>query len=240
MVAVAAAGALVLSACGNSGSGTPTAASTPAATGASSAAQSSPDGGGTSAASEPAETSEEPTSAEPTESDEPSTSDDGPTTTLGGVADEATVTWFSTLCSGVGQTMDTSMTELGTAMSDSDPKAGQAKIVEILNKVGDEYSTTSSDLSALPPPSIDQGSEIAGKFVAALGKGGAAFKAAAAKIEAETITTAEELNTVVTSAMDEVSTAMDSMGDMDNLDITPELESQLKAIPACQTMFGGS
>ena len=115
---------------------------------------------------------------------------------------------------------------------------GQAVIAGVFNQIGDKFAKTAADLSALPPPSIDNGAELSAKLIGALAKAAPAFKAAGAKISAAKVTTKEELATVVTSASEEMTKAMEGFDAGGNFDLSPELKTQLSSIPACKGMLG--
>lgn len=119
-----------------------------------------------------------------------------------------------------------------------DPVKGQETIAGIFNQIGDNFAKTAADLSALPPPSIDNGAEVSTKLIDALTKAGPAFKEAGAKIAAAKVTTKEELAAAVTSASDAMTKAVAGLDAGANFDLSPDLKTQLKSIPACTDLLG--
>jgi hypothetical protein len=241
LIGVAVAAAVALAACGSNSAGTPTAASTAATTAATSSAAA---GGATSSeattsseamTSESTESSAEGTATESSsESADTGTESAATTTTLHGSLDGATTDWFTSFCTNLGPAM-TSMTGMGTAMT-GDPKEGQKTIADAFDKVGDAFSKTAADLSALPPPTIEHGDEIATKIIAAMGKAGPAYKAAAEKVRAATVTSSEDLQKVLSEAGQAAESALGDF-DMGNYDLDPALQAQIKEIPACKSFM---
>ena len=127
------------------------------------------------------------------------------------------------------------MTGMGTAMT-GDPKAGQKTIADAFDQVGDAFSKTAADLSALPPPTIEHGTEIAAKIITAMGKAGPAYKAAAEKVRAATVTTSADLQKVLSEVGQEAEAALTDF-DMGNYDLDPALQAQIKEIPACKSFM---
>lgn len=124
---------------------------------------------------------------------------------------------------------------MGTAMT-GDPKAGQKTIADAFDQVGDAFSKTAADLSTLPPPTIEHGTEIAAKIITAMGKAGPAYKAAAEKVRAATVTTSADLQKVLSEVGQEAEAALTDF-DMGNYDLDPALQAQIKEIPACKTFM---
>ncbi len=124
---------------------------------------------------------------------------------------------------------------MGTAMT-GDPKAGQKTIADAFDQAGDAFSKTAADLSALPPPTIDHGAEIAAKIITAMGQAGPAYKSAAAKVRAATVTTSADLEKVLSQVGQEAEAALSSFN-MGNYDLDPALQAQIKEIPACKSFM---
>ncbi len=243
LISLTAAAALALAACGSSSSGTPAAATTLAPTSQSILTGVVQSTGAESSSAAPttaesvtssAETTEESTSGESTEE----STTEGPTTTLNGTLDGATALWFKTFCGGLSPAVSGMSDQLGAAMADSDPTKGQKAIADIFNQLGDNFAKTATDLTALPPPSIDKGQEVSAKLIGALAKAAPAFKEAGAKIAAAKVTTKEELAVAVSTASQDMEKAMSGLDAGGNFDLSPELKAQLKTIPECSSMLG--
>jgi len=127
------------------------------------------------------------------------------------------------------------MESMGTAMT-GDPKAGQKTVADAFDQVGDAVSKTASELSALPPPTIEHGTEIAAKLISAMGKAGPAYKAAAEKVRTASVTTSADLEKAVTDASKEAEGTLNDF-DMGNYDLDPALQDQIKEIPACKSFM---
>jgi hypothetical protein len=246
LIGLAVAGAVALAACGSNSAGTPTAATTVASTAATSSAA-----GGAATSSESMTSSESATSGDSasagatdqssagsvdtaSSADTESSASEATTTTLHGTLDGATTDWFTSFCTNLGPAM-TTMTGMGTAMT-GDPKKGQTAIADAFDKVGDAFSKTAADLSALPPPTIEHGTEIAAKIIDAMGKAGPAYKSAAEKVRSATVATSQDLEKAVSDAGQD---AESSLGDFNigNYDLDPALQTQIKQIPACKSFM---
>ena len=176
-----------------------------------------------------------PPSPRPTPRTTQSSESDEATTTLHGTLDGTTTDWFTSFCTNFGPATQ-SMKSMGTAMT-GDPKAGQKTIADAFDKVGDAFSKTAADLSALPPPTIEHGTEIAAKIISAMGKAGPAYKSAAEKVRAASVTTSADLEKAVSRCRPGSRGRTLDDFDMGNYDLDPALQDQIKEIPACKSFM---
>src|SRR5699024_7898720 len=129
----------------------------------------------------------------------------------GGDLDAQTAAWFSAFCDGMSP-----LTEGMAALmpsSTSDPAQMQESAVTYFNSIGDAMTDTANKLESLPPPTFDQGDEVASQLVSGMSEAGPAFKEAATKIAAADVSSQEDLS----AAMSEVTSTLGSTMDTVNL-----------------------
>lgn len=149
-------------------------------------------------------------------------------TTVGGDTtefDDRTTTWFDTMCTG--------MEPLTGLQDGSTPVNSAADLSAAMADVGTSMQDTASQLSALPPPSFEGGDTLASTVQSGLQSFGQTFT--------DFSTRAAELNDGDTAGQQQfLSDLQAEIADspIAKLDATPEVQAQIKKIPACQPFFG--
>lgn len=250
LIAVLAAGVLVLAGCSSTTSGTPSAVTSAGASSTPAAAASSAPAAATSSAPAPEASSpmssvaETPASESAAQSGAQS-SEEGDSggseessesqVTVGGAVDGQTTAWFSTFCAGFASAF--------TAMSDTSPTAGgkdeQTSFVQLYGGLGDAFIKTANALQPLPPPTFNGGDKFAADVVKSLGQAGPQLKQAAQAIAAVDPSNQEALESAIEAAGAGMETAMSAMA---GYALDDNTEKALESIPACAPLAatGGS
>lgn len=217
---------LLLTACGGSDSGTAAPAGTNAAV----------TGSATAAAPTGAATADDSTTGAPAEETTGAAATDTPA--AGGAFDATTVEWFTAACSGLSELQNMGTAMSGFAPDSNDPQAAIEQGVAALTTVHDKVAEVANDMTTLPAPTIEGGSELA----SGLGK---AFTSLAAALQ----TGIDGLSSADPSDVSSLTSAMSGMqtelsGAM--ADFTPAMSSipklpaeqlaQIKTIPGCDTL----
>ena len=218
MVAGIVAAAVLLAACSSSSD---TASSTTAA--ATSAVSSSPISS-TAASSSAASSTAAASSLSATSTSAPSSS----AITIGGDTtelDAQTATWFDTFCTGMGP--------LGELQSGASSISSVQQLSEQMTSIGTALTDTGAKLAVLPPPTFEGGDQVAQQLQANMQQGGPVFTEYGQK--------ALQLDPNDQAAgnqfLADFQTATAGLG-IANFEPTPEVRQAVRAVPACQTLFG--
>ncbi|MGS0686479.1 hypothetical protein ACVBEQ_15230 [Nakamurella sp. GG22] len=216
LLAVGAAGVLLVAGCSSSDSGGSTTSSA-SSSAASSAAESSV-----------ASSSEAVTSG--------SSESSGSGATSGSVApaelDEQTVAWFTTLCTGVAPIQE--LSNLDT--SGQDPATAQKTGVDALTKFGTVLSDTSEKLASAEPPTFEGGEQFASQMTTGLAESGPKL--------AELAKTFGAINPSDTAALQQASSGLatqlqSAVAPLQALGELPaDVSAAAQQIPACQALNG--
>ena len=213
IVAGIVAAAVLLAACSSSSD---TASSTPAA--ATSAVSSSPISS-TAASSSAASSTAAASSLSATSTS--AITIGGDTTEL----DAQTATWFDTFCTGMGP--------LGELQSGASSISSVQQLSEQMTSIGTALTDTGAKLAALPPPTFEGGDQVAQQLQANMQQGGPVFTEYGQK--------ALQLDPNDQAAgnqfLADFQTATAGLG-IANFEPTPEVRQAVRAVPACQTLFG--
>jgi hypothetical protein len=235
VTAVVAAVVLTLSACSSTpGSAT---AESPASPSESSAVETTAADAGDTAADTTEDAATDTTS-------EDAESSDSATVTVEGDIDAQSAAWFGTVCDGVSPMLDAVFGAMGAMMGSaggtgddaSAAKQAQATLVETFNKAADAMTAAAAKLSSLPPPTIDHGEEIATEAATGLAKAGPALKQVADGLSKATVTSMEDLSTVMQQASDAVNQDLDSLS-LNNFELSDEMQAEVAKIPSCAPLM---
>ncbi len=214
LLAVGAAGVLLVAGCSSSDSGGST--TSPASSAASSAAESSA-----------ASSSEAATSGSSESSGASASSSVAPAE-----LDEQTVAWFTTLCTGVAPIQE--LSNLDT--SGQDPATAQKTGVEALTKFGTVLSDTSEKLASAEPPTFEGGEQFASQMTTGLAESGPRL--------AELAKTFGAINPSDTAALQQASSGLatqlqSAVAPLQALGQLPEdVSAAAQEIPACKALNG--
>ena len=243
--------ALLLAGCSSkSGTATP-ASSTPSVASSTSAASSSAPAASSTASSAPASSeaaSSAPASSEAASSAPESSAAGGDTAasspqvtkTLGDTStglDAQSTVWFTAFCGGLAPVVQISSSLSATGGS-TDTAAEEKKLITLFGTLGTTMTTTASTLKKLPPPTFNGGAEFATKVETAFGTAGPAISAEAKKIA----TDPASLATSMTGLSDSLTKAVQPLDDLSSLQLTPQTQAAIEAIPACakaKSLSGG-
>lgn len=219
---LAAAALLVLAGCGSETGGT----AAPAAGTSSSLVQSS------SVATSDTESSD-PGTSDPETSDT-GTSAGGSSTGAGsGSADQQSVAWFETLCSGVAPLKD--LQNVGSEIDQADPLGSLKKIAPKFSAAGKSLVETAGKLKALPAPTFDGGDTYAKQVTESFGTIGQKLVDLGGKLvdlDPNDPSAASELTDIGTTLTD-ASKPLQQLGDL-----PADGKAALAAAPACQALSG--
>jgi len=221
MIVLAAASAFALAACSNDASGSPEAGS---GSGAAAPVQTTPvdtasgaSGSGSASAASGGDESSGP----------------GTTVTISGPLDAQTTHWFDVFCTGLAPmaTMDGAM----TSVDPSDPKDMQASYVTLYNTLGDAFSKTAASLQGTPPPTFDNGAQIAGDLVTSLSTAGAEMKKVASQVAAADASDVDSIQTAMAQASEQMSEDLSGLN-LDDYELDPKTQDAVNAIPSCKAI----
>ena len=205
--------AVVLAACSSSsdtaGSTTSAVTSSPS----SSPAASSSDASSTAAASSLSASTSAPSSSAITIG--------GDTTEL----DAQTATWFDTFCTGMGP--------LGELQSGASTITSVQQLSEQMTSIGTALTDTGAKLAALPPPTFEGGDQVAQQLEANMQQGGPVFTdygQKALQLDPNDQAAGNQFLTDFQAATADLGIA--------NFEPTPAVRQAVRAVPACQTLFG--
>ncbi|AZI59258.1 hypothetical protein EH165_15045 [Nakamurella antarctica] len=141
-----------------------------------------------------------------------------------GTLDAPTAQWFDTFCSGI-LPLSTLQDSLGGITGDA---AGIAKVATAIGDAGTALTTTAAALSALPPPTIPGGEELASKVVPTFTQLGTTFTTIGTQLATGDM---EGLSGLSASMM-----ADNPMSDLSGFKISPETTAAIGKIPSCSTI----
>lgn len=221
---LAAAALLVLAGCGSETGGT----AAPAAGSSSNVSQSSSATTSDTASSDGTETSG-------TETSDPETSDTsaGGGSTGAGSADQQSVAWFETLCSGVAPLKD--LQNVGSEIDQADPLGSLKKIAPKFSAAGKSLVETAAKLKDLPAPTFDGGDTYAKQVTESFGTIGQKLVDLGGKLvdlDPSDPSAASELTDIGTTLTD-ASKPLQQLGDL-----PADGKAALAAAPACQALSG--
>lgn len=183
-------------------------------------------GSGSGAATTSSATSAAPTSAA-TSADASGATDvstPSPTTTVGGAAttlDAQSTTWFDTMCTGMAPLADLRDVDSKQELSDAMTAAGQA------------FQQTGAQLATIPPPTFEGGEELAQTAQTGLQSFGQTFIDFGQRVL--------EIADGDTAAQEQFKTDLEQAAadsPVAQLQLTPDLAEQVRAIPSCRSLFG--
>ncbi len=139
--------------------------------------------------------------------------------------DAQTATWFDTFCTGMGP--------LGELQSGASSISSVQQLSEQMTSIGTALTDTGAKLAALPPPTFEGGDQVAQQLQANMQQGGPVFTEYGQK--------ALQLDPNDQAAgnqfLADFQTATAGLG-IANFEPTPEVRQAVRAVPACQTLFG--
>ena len=139
--------------------------------------------------------------------------------------DPQTATWFDTFCTGMGP--------LGELQSGASSISSVQQLSEQMTSIGTALTDTGAKLAALPPPTFEGGDQVAQQLQANMQQGGPVFTEYGQK--------ALQLDPNDQAAgnqfLADFQTATAGLG-IANFEPTPEVRQAVRAVPACQTLFG--
>ncbi|WP_353650255.1 hypothetical protein ABLG96_04760 [Nakamurella sp. A5-74] len=215
---------LILTGCGSDTTGavTPTAAQTSATT--------------SSAAMAPSQQESADASATSSQDSSPTTVGSGSTTAQGteaGGADEQSVAWFDTLCSGLGPVKD--LGSISSEVDRSDPIGSLQKLAPKFAAAGTSVTQVAKKLSALPGPTFAGGKAYAAKVTRTLATVGPKLTAFAKTLPDLDPDDPASRNTLTDFAR----TLQDAAQPLIDLGSLPaEAQAAPSAAPACQALGG--
>lgn len=243
LAATGAAAALLLAACSSTG-GSPTAGTTsmPAPATSSMASPTMTAGPTSSSGSTESADTGGPTQTDTTDMSDTGSTDSDVTTTIGanGNLDAQTTAWFTTFCTGLGPVLDLGdKTSEWSSQIASDPAAGMKAAGDYFVVIGKSFTDTAASLKSTPPPTFQDGAEVAGKIVAGMEKAGPIFTQAGQKLAALNPTDQAGAAAAMQELQTSMTNAMSAFGDVtNNVELDPATEAAVKQIPAC-SKFGG-
>ena len=215
LLAVGAAGVLLVAGCSSSDSGGST-TSSPSASAASSAAESSD-----------ASSSEVATSG---------SSESSGSSTSGTVApaelDEQTIAWFTTLCTGVAPIQE--LSQLDT--SGQDAATAQKTGVDALTQFGTVLTETSQKLESAEPPTFEGGEQFASQMTTGLAESGPKLAALAKSFGAINPSDTAALQQASTGLATQLQTAVAPLQALGEL--PADVSAAAQEIPACKALNG--
>jgi len=139
--------------------------------------------------------------------------------------DAQTATWFDTFCTGMGP--------LGELQSGASSISSVQQLSEQMTSIGTALTDTGAKLAVLPPPTFEGGDQVAQQLQANMQQGGPVFTEYGQK--------ALQLDPNDQAAgnqfLADFQTATAGLG-IANFEPTPEVRQAVRAVPACQTLFG--
>ena len=141
-----------------------------------------------------------------------------------GTLDDATTTWFTTLCTGLEPVTAESAKIAAASTSGTDAEKLTA-VSSVFTAIAKLYGDTGTALTALPAPGIPGGTEYAQKSIAAFGELADTFTAAATSAAAGD-------NSKVASLQSDLSSGP-AAKDFATLTVTPQTKASINKIPAC-------
>ena len=139
--------------------------------------------------------------------------------------DPQTATWFDTFCTGMGP--------LGELQSGASSISSVQQLSEQMTSIGTALTDTGAKLAVLPPPTFEGGDQVAQQLQANMQQGGPVFTEYGQK--------ALQLDPNDQAAgnqfLADFQTATAGLG-IANFEPTPEVRQAVRAVPACQTLFG--
>lgn len=232
-VAAAVAAALVVTACGSSG-GTAQSPSSSSSSQSSSSSESSPAGQSSSTESSSTESSSSQASTEPTADGSSST------VTISGDLDAQSAAWFGAVCTGLSPVVEQAFSLMSSAMSSlggsGDPAKIQQQLVTAISTMASSMDSAAKTIGAVPPPTLANGKQMAQDIVAALGKSAPQLKQVADKLQAEKVTTMEQLQQAMSSLNSSLTSGMDGLS-FDKYDLDPKIQDAMKKLPACAPLY---
>ena len=139
--------------------------------------------------------------------------------------DAQTATWFDTFCTGMGP--------LGELQSGASSISSVQQLSEQMTSIGTALTDTGAKLAALPPPTFEGGDQVAQQLQANMQQGGPVFTEYGQK--------ALQLDPNDQAAgnqfLADFQTATAGLG-IANFEPTPAVRQAVRAVPACQTLFG--
>jgi hypothetical protein len=153
--------------------------------------------------------------------------------------------WAPKFCSALTDyqsTLSKGSDDLTTSLAGTtNLKKARAKLVSFLGKMSKAAKTAKGDLQGAGSPSSANGSEIAGKFVTALGQSSDIFskaKAQAAKVPTSSPTAFQKQGVKVGTDLSKAATKLaDTFTDIATLDTDGELSIALQADSSCTQLF---
>jgi len=214
LMAMAAAGTLLLAACGSNDSSSTSSSAGATASSAATAATSS------SSATSMTEMSTDGTASIKVTPTGPTISAGGSSTEL----DAQSTAWFTTLCTGLSSVV----------ALEGKPNATPAEAGQLLTTAGNQMTATGQALAAAPPPTFPGGTEAAANVVTALQQLGPSFVALGQKAATlqEGDTAAEQQFTA------EMQQTFAPFASMSQVIVTPETKEAVAKVPACAQTFG--
>ena len=227
-VAAAAVAALVVTACGSLG-GTAQSPSSSSSSQSSSSSESS-------LAGQAANTE----SSSPQASTEPTAGGSSSTVTISGDLDAQSAAWFGAVCTGLSPVVEQAFGLMSSAMSSlggsGDPAKIQQQLVAAISTMASSMDSAAKTIGAVPPPTLANGKQMAQDIVAALGKSAPQLKQVADQLQAEKVTTMEQLQQAMSSLNSSLTSGMDGLS-FDKYDLDPKIQDAMKKLPACAPLY---
>ena len=139
--------------------------------------------------------------------------------------DAQTATWFDTFCTGMGP--------LGELQSGASTITSVQQLSEQMTSIGTALTDTGAKLAALPPPTFEGGDQVAQQLQANMQQGGPVFTdygQKALQLDPNDQAAGNQFLTDFQAATADLGIA--------NFEPTPAVRQAVRAVPACQTLFG--
>lgn len=181
--------------------------------------------------------------AEDAATDDSGSGDSSTAATVDGELDAPSAAWFGTVCDGVTPTIEAVFGSMGAMMGSGGTgddaaaaKQAQAALADSYTKAADAMSAAAGELSALPPPTVQHGDEIAAEAAAAFAKTGPALQQIAGTLGSATVTSMSDLSNVMQQASDSLD---DSIGDLSlsNFELSDALLAEVAKLPSCAPLM---
>lgn len=139
--------------------------------------------------------------------------------------DAQTATWFDTFCTGMGP--------LGELQSGASTITSVQQLSEQMTSIGTALTDTGAKLAALPPPTFEGGDQVAQQLQANMQQGGPVFTdygQKALQLDPNDQAAGNQFLADFQAATADLGIA--------NFEPTPAVRQAVRAVPACQTLFG--